>query len=91
MQKLFNSLREKPSCLRHDVQMANMQSPFFLVYPLEKGQCCFLINKKLDTTSWEPFFPSPDLCILKQVVDRTGHLRNPSNAPHCGSDHAKPL
>ena len=40
-------------------------APFLLVYLLEKGRCCFLINKKLNITTWEPFFLSLDLCILK--------------------------
>ena len=40
-------------------------APFFLVYPLEKGQCCFLVSKRLNTSTWEPSFQSPDLCSLQ--------------------------
>jgi exonuclease III len=46
-------------------------APFHLVFPPEKGRCCFLINKKLDTAAWEPSFPSPDLCTLR--LETRGH------------------
>jgi hypothetical protein len=38
---------------------------FHLVYPPEKGRCCFLINKKLDISTWEPSFASPGLGSLQ--------------------------
>jgi hypothetical protein len=41
---------------------------FFLVYSQEKGQCCFLVNKRLDISTWEPSFSSPDLCLLQLEV-----------------------
>jgi exonuclease III len=44
-------------------------TPFFLVYPQEKGRCCFLVNKRLDISTWEPRFSSPDLCSLQLEVE----------------------
>ena len=42
------------------------RSPFYLLYPPEgRARSCFLINKKLDITSWELGPLTPDLCSLQ--------------------------
>jgi len=33
---------------KQDTTYCPSAAPFFLAYPLEKGRCCFLINKRLD-------------------------------------------
>lgn len=67
-------------------------APFFLAYPPEKGRCCFLINKKLDISTWEPSFTSPDLGSLQiQAGGRRIWVHNVySQPPKSHSDISSP-
>ena len=57
LQELWtNIFQDTTYCLR--------ASPFLLAYPLEKRRCYFLINKRLDISTWEPSFASLNLGLL---------------------------
>ena len=62
------------------------RSPFYLLYPTEgRARSCFLINKKLDITSWEPGPLTPDLCSLQIRTENGSKLwiHNTYSQPPC--------
>src|SRR3982075_990106 len=62
------------------------RSPFYLLYPPEgRARSCFLINKKLDITSWEPGLLTPDLCSLQIRTENGSKLwiHNTYSQPPC--------